>query len=105
MYEGQSDLLYIGETGNLKERMFDICRTINHTFRKQYGHRKLNAPKTKKKFEPNIEKLLDNFFDEKLYVSFIKVNFGRTEIETYLVTKFQKLLLNSETKRKLQMTW
>lgn len=25
-------LLYIGETGNLRERMSDICRTVNHQF-------------------------------------------------------------------------
>lgn len=97
-------LIYVGETGNLRERMSDICRTVNHTFRKQLGHKKFGAIKTRKKFEPEIELLLDTFFQEKLYVNFIKVNFGRVEIEEYLVTKYQKNLLNSEKKRKLKFT-
>jgi len=106
LYEKQESgyvLLYLGETGNLRERMSDICRTVNHTFRKQLGYKRFNAIRTTKKFEIDTELLLDNFFDEKLYVSFIKVNFGRTEIEAYLVTKYQKILLNSETKRKLKI--
>ena len=32
-----------------------------------------------------------------------EVNFGRTEIESYLVTKYQSNLLNSESKRKLKL--
>lgn len=96
-------VLYVGETGNLQERMSDICRTVNHTFRRQLGKKRFSAIKTSKKFEPEIETLLDKFFDENLYVSFLKVNFGRTEIETYLVTKYQGTLINSETKRKLKI--
>ena len=83
--------------------MNDICRTVNHTFRKQLGHKRYGAIKTRKKFDTETEALLDLFFDEKLYVSFIKANFGRVEIETYLVTKYQKILLNSEKKRKLKL--
>lgn len=96
-------LLYIGETGNLRERMSDICRTVNHTFRRQLGQERFFAVKTSKKFTPEIETLLDTFFDENLYVSFLKVNFGRTEIETYFVTKYQSILLKSETRRKLKI--
>lgn len=96
-------LLYIGETGSLKERMSDICRTVNHTFRGQLGQKRFNGIKSKKKFDIEIESMLDSFFDDKLYLSFIKVNFGRTEIESYLVTKHQGILLNSETKRKLKV--
>ncbi len=106
LYERIGDdyvLLYIGETGSLKERMSDICRTVNHTFRRQLGQKRFNGNKSKKKFDVEIESMLDNFFDDKLYLSFIKVNFGRTEIESYLVTKHQDILLNSETKRKLKM--
>ena len=96
-------LLYIGETGNLRERMSDICRTINHTFRGKLGHHRFQATKIKGKFESAIENLLNNFFDESLYASFLQVNFGRTEIESFLVTKYQAILLNSESKRKLHI--
>lgn len=96
-------LLYIGETGNLRERMSDICRTVNHTFRRKLGRKRFAGVITNKKFEPAIETLIDIFFDENLYISFLKVNFGRIEIETYLVTKYEKILLNSQTKRKLKI--
>lgn len=97
-------LIYVGETGNLRERMNDICRTVNHTFRRQLGHKRFAQPKPKKqKFNSETESALDAFMDEYLYVSFLEVNFGRTEIETYLVTKYQNQLLNSETKRKLKI--
>lgn len=98
-------LLYIGETGNLRDRMSDICRTFNHTFRRTLGHKIFNAIKTKSKFDSETEKLLDNFFDEKLYLTFLKVNFGRTEIESYLITKYQTELLNSVSKRKLKLVF
>jgi hypothetical protein len=106
LYEKVGDkyiLIYVGESGNLRERMSDICRTVNHTFRRQLGHQRFSAIKTNKKFEKETEALLDIFFDESLYISFLKVNFGRTEIESYLVTKYQNTLLNSETKRKLKI--
>ena len=96
-------LLYIGETGNLRERMSDICRTVNHTFRRQLGKKRFSGIITSKKFEFKTESLLDVFFDEDLYISFLKVNFGRSEIESYLITKYQKILLNSEIKRKLKI--
>lgn len=103
LFENQDSLLYIGETGNLRERMSDICRTVNHTFRRQLACKRFGATKTSKKFDPDIELILDAFFEEKLHVSFIRVNFGRMEIEEFLVAKYQKILLNSEKKRKLKI--
>lgn len=102
LFEGKEGLLYIGETGNLKERMSDICRTVNHTFRKQLGHKRYGAIKSRKKFDSDIEALLDIFFNESLHVAFIEVNYGRVEIETHLVTKYQSALLNSVKKRKIK---
>ncbi|MGC4100884.1 GIY-YIG nuclease family protein [Ferruginibacter sp.] len=104
LFEGLDNLIYIGETGNLRERMNDICRTVNHTFRRQFANKRYGVEKTKKKFDADIEIKLDNFFKEQLHLAFIEVNFGRIEIETYLVDKYQKALLNSEKKRKLKLT-
>lgn len=103
LFEGPDNLIYIGETGNLRERMSDICRTVNHTFRKQFAHKRYGALKTRKKFNDEIELKLDNFFRDHLHMAFIEVNFGRVEIETCLVTKYQNVLLNSEKKRKLKI--
>lgn len=36
-------------------------------------------------------------------MSFLEVNFGRLEIETFIITNYQKDLLNSEKKRKLKI--
>ena len=98
-------LIYIGETGDLQKRMCDITRTVNHSFRKQIGHRKFMGEKSSKKFLPEIEVLLDKYFDEELYITFIEVNFGRLEIETYLIDKFQQQIINSEKKRKLSFDY
>lgn len=93
-------LIYIGETGNLLKRMSDITRTVNHSFRKQIGHRLFSGIKSSKKFEDDIEIKLDRYFDETLYIQFIEVNFGRLEIETYLIDKFKEQLINRPKNRK-----
>ena len=93
-------LIYIGETGDLLKRMSDITRTVNHSFRKQIGHRYFNGIKSSKKFEEDIEIKLDKYFDDTLYIQFIEVNFGRSEIETYLIDKFKDQLINGPKKRK-----
>lgn len=103
LFENRDTLLYLGETGNLREGMSDICRTVNHTFRKQLARKRFGIDKSIKKFDENTELLLDTFFNDSLFVNFIEVNFGRTEIEEHLVTKYQNQLLNSEKKRKLKI--
>ena len=93
-------LVYIGETGDLLKRMSDITRTYNHSFRKQVGARKFGGEKSSRKFSDEIEKKLDKYFDDKISLSFIEINFGRLEIETYLVHTYQKQIFNAEQKRK-----
>lgn len=44
--------------------------------------------------------MLDKYFDEELFITYIEVNFGRLEIETYLIDKYQKQIINSTKKRK-----
>lgn len=100
VFNEKMDLIYIGESGNLRDRMNEINRTVNHSFRKQFGHKYFGGIKSKKKFDERVEKLLDDYFDEKLYISFLVVNFGRLEIETSLITKYQNKLYNSVKKRK-----
>lgn len=103
LFEDNQKLLYIGETGNLRARMNEINRTVNHSFRKELGFTRFDGIKSKKKFEHNVELKLDAFFEQNLYVSFIEVNFGRLEIETFIITNHQTLLLNSIKKRKLDI--
>ena len=105
LFEKKENLIYIGETGNLFKRISDITRTVNHTFRKQIGKVKFNGIKSSKKYNPEIEELIDKYFDDELFISFIEVNFGRLEIETYLIDKFQNQIINSEKKRKLKYNY
>lgn len=100
IFENNDALIYIGESGNLKERMNEINRTVNHSFRKQFGYLRYNGIKSKKKFAENVEIQLDEYFSNNLYVSFLPINFGRLEIETYLISKYQEKIINSIKKRK-----
>ncbi|MFA8451907.1 MAG: hypothetical protein ACEPOW_14525 [Bacteroidales bacterium] len=95
-----NELLYIGETANLKERMKEIKRTYNHAFRKKLGEIRFNGIIEKQgKYSEKIESQMNEFYREKLYISFIEVNFGRIEIESHLIEKYQDRILNSESKR------
>jgi len=103
LFEERDKLLYVGETGNLRLRMNDINRTVNHSFRKQLGLSRFGGIKSRKKFSEEIELQLDLFYMNNLHVSFIEVNFGRLEIETFIITNNQTQLLNSEKKRKVEL--
>ena len=104
LFEDSKNIIYIGETGNLRERFKEIHRTVNHTFRRQLGAIKFGVIKTRKKFDEDIEQKLDIFFNENLYFSYVEVNFGRLEIETYLIYKYQDCIYNSKKKRKIIIT-
>lgn len=102
LFEKNNKLLYIGESGNLRARMGEIHRTVNHTFRQQIGHLRYNGIKSSKKYNAEIESKLDKFFEEELYVAFIEVFFGRLEIEEFLISNHQQFLVNSAKKRKFK---
>mgnify|MGYP006167029049 CR=1 FL=1 len=100
IYDNDKQLIYIGESGNLRKRMSEIGRTVNHTFRKQIGFVYFGGIKSSKKYDEVIESKLDKYFEDNIYISFLPVNFGRLEIESYLVSKNQSTILNSVKKRK-----
>lgn len=93
------ELIYIGETADLNKRMKDLKNTYNHTFRKKIGFHFFNdAQIIIRKFSETIETRLNLIFQNCISVSFIQVNFGRAEIENYLINNNQNLL-NSITRR------
>lgn len=102
LFEKNNRLVYVGESGNLRKRLDEINRTVNHSFRKQTGFLKFNGTKSSKKYDLEIETKLDLYFNEELYVSFIEVCFGRLEIEEFIITNHQEILINSVKKRKLE---
>jgi hypothetical protein len=95
----KNKLVYIGESANLKERMKEVKRTYNHSFRRKLG-RYLNPDATiiKGKFPNDLEEILNEHYKEYLMFSFKEVNFGRIEIENYLMQRSEGVL-NSIGKR------
>lgn len=99
-----NELLYIGESASVKERMKEIKRTINHSFRKKLGkHLFGDATLNKGKFDEKIESFLNEYYLQNIYISFIEVEFGRIEIEEELI-KRHKNILNSISLRSSKNT-
>ena len=91
--------IYVGETSQLRERMKDIRRTVNHTFRRKLG--KLldeNEIIEKYKFSSSFEGKLNEYCKLNITVSYLEVNFGRLEIESFIIRN-NKPILNSIEKR------
>jgi len=94
-------LVYIGESANIKERMKEIKRTYNHSFRRKLGKRLFNnPPMEKRKFSPEIEIALNEYYLDNISISALEINFGRLEIESYLIHKYKDTgILNTIGKR------
>jgi len=94
-------LVYIGETANLKERMKEVKRTYNHSFRKKLGRYLVKDAKIiKGKFEEDLEKRLNDYYLKRISMSIKELNFGRLEIESHLIHRnHSNGLLNSLGKR------
>ena len=97
----KEELIYIGETANLKERMKEVKRTYNHSFRRKLGRHLNKGARIKNgKFDDGIELGLNNYFQSQISFSFKELNFGRLEVESYLIHRYhQNGLLNSIGKR------
>lgn len=95
----KNELFYIGETANLKERMKEVKRTYNHSFRKKLGkYLYPTATVNSGKYDKFIEDELDNQYKTHVEFTFRVVNFGRLEIESLLIQRNEGLL-NSIGKR------
>lgn len=95
----QGELVYIGETADLKERMKDVKRTYNHSFRKKLGRHLYDAQIVKNKYSDQVEADLNEYFELNLTFTFRVLIFGRLEVETCLINRNKKTLLNSIGKR------
>lgn len=84
-------LAYVGQTANLKKRMRDLTRCLNHTAR-----RKLAAELG---FDGTDEPTLSTAIGEGFRVSYLAIAFGRVELEEYLTFRYRGSLLNSPSPR------
>ena len=75
-------LIYVGETANLKERMKEVKRTYNHSFRKKLGRFLVEGAKiTKEKFEETLELKMNDYYLERIQFAYKELNFGRLEVD------------------------
>ncbi|HHX8438351.1 TPA: GIY-YIG nuclease family protein [Vibrio diabolicus] len=100
----EGTLIYVGESGCVQKRMGDIGNTRKHTLRRTIGAdlfmslSDYQAATSKNKFPERIESLLNEHFSQ-LEMSFVPVDFGRTETEEYLVEELEPKY-NKKKKRK-----
>ena len=78
-------LVYVGESGSLRNRMKDLTDTRNHTLRRKLGARLGSGGSSKKKFSEAVERKLNSFMEQHLRVKFLVVHLGRKEIEEAVV--------------------
>jgi len=105
VYNKENQIIYIGESSNLKERYTTHSGTTYFSaLRRHIGHFMLRLPfvqiKSKKKnreFLPADDKKVDDYYKE-CKVRFLPVNFGRFELEEHLIRKYKPLLNRKENK-------
>lgn len=81
--------VYVGETSGLRNRMSGLSRPVNHTF----------ARKVASQLEAKDIKQLREHLRSTYQVSFILVEFGRKEVEEFLILRWKKSLVNKPPKR------
>jgi len=82
---------YVGETSSLQLRMRDLARPINHSFTKKIA-KELGLP-------ANATKKIAQAISSSFKLSFVTVEFGRAEIEEFLILRWRNTLINKPAKR------
>lgn len=107
LLRNKRNIIYVGETGNLKKRIKDLSETRNHSFRRTIG-KKLFAhlscykdASSSKKFPQEIEIKLNEYIQGNIEVSYLDVNLGRKELEEFIECRLDPdCKLNKRGKRK-----
>jgi len=80
-------VIYVGETGNLRGRMIDLLDSRNHILRRTIGstyysdHPEFKVATASSKFPEAIEQLVNDHICFRLKVSYLAVSLGRKELE------------------------
>lgn len=108
IFEG-SEIRYVGESGSLRARMNDLLSTLNHVVRRNIGahkysdHPKYQKATTRKKFDPEIEALVEAFLQTEHKIAFLEIKLGRKELEEWLI-RFHKPMYNKKGQRSSRKT-
>lgn len=107
VFKDNDKIVYVGETGNLKERMKDLLDSRHHTIRRTIGVKFYSTidgfikATSKIKFPEHIELLVNAHICEKLLLSYLEVSLGRKELEEMIEEDIDKSVrLNKRGKRK-----
>jgi hypothetical protein len=84
-------VIYVGETRSLRERMADLGRTVNHTCRRTIV-RLLEL-------DGQDEAAISLAMSKRYFLSFISVDLGRAELEDYLTLRWHETILNQRGSR------
>jgi len=90
-----AELVYVGETSDLRARFVDLGRYENHTFRRTAA-RLLRVPRAAG------EEQLSAAMARRFEIGFCQVAFGRAEVEEYLILRYRRTLLNKPARRLLR---
>lgn len=103
----KDDIVYVGETGNLRGRMKDLLDSRHHTVRRTIGQKfystidgYVNAT-NKIKFPVHIESMVNSHLCTKYSLAYLCVSLGRKELEEFIIKEINKdFKLNKRGKRK-----
>jgi hypothetical protein len=88
------ELVYVGETASLRDRMRDLGRSVNHTCRRKLAIRH--------KIVGASEEVISAAMSKHYLLSFLPVSLGRIELEEYLSLRHQRTIINSPGRRLLR---
>lgn len=109
VWSATNQIVYVGETSNLQERMNDLKDTRHHTLRRSVGHMEFSKEpdfhkaNSKVKFSPPIEKLVTEFFKATLTLTYCPTKIGRKEFEEYLMKKYKPKYNSSLGRRHIKL--
>lgn len=102
-----AEIVYVGETGNLKGRMNDLLDSRHHTIRRTIGKKLFSTHKgfiqatTRIKFPDEFEVLVNKHICNKLKIAYLTVELGRKELEEFIERDIKaEIKLNKRGKRK-----
>lgn len=102
-----ANIVYVGETGNLRGRMKDLLDSRHHTIRRTIGNKLFSTRNgfiqatTKNKFPEIFETGLNEYITANLKISLLPVSPGRKELEELIEMDINlQIKLNKRGKRK-----
>jgi hypothetical protein len=95
----KGELIYIGESANVRLRMQEVKRTYNHSIKKIISKKYFKGELIGSSFSLETEAKIDQYLLDHITFSSLPLNFGRLEMESYLLHRNEHKLFNKIGKR------